>query len=152
MPKKQLKRVGAEDDKESEEEFNEADLSDDEEARKRRRRRPQDGDQRKKILSDQFTPHSLRHLRACVFCKLVLNQEQWKKYGMCPNCPDSLGEQDSTDCFESLISLILPKKSWVAEWQKMQNMIPGLYAMSINPSGSQTYCKEDDDEFEDIAN
>ena len=51
---------------------------------------------------------------------------------MCPNCNDSRGLQDTTDCFESLISLILPRKSWVAEWQKMQSFIPGVYALAIS--------------------
>ena len=68
---------------------------------------------------------------------------------VCPNCPDSRGIDDTTDCFESVISLILPKKSWVAEWQRMQNLIPGVYAMAI--SDSVTVPDADDDYDEDFV-
>ena len=98
--------------------FDENDLSDDLDGKKGRRRRRKDGnaDTKKKLLTDEFVPNSLKKLRACVFCKFVVNQEKWNKLEMCPNCPDSRGLLDTTDCFESVISLVLPKKSWVAEW------------------------------------
>lgn len=111
-------------------EFREEDCSDDEEQRRRRRRRGQ-AEQRPVVIGDTFLPNSSKKLRACVFCKLVLNQEKWNRLGTCPNCPDSRGTADTTDCFESFISLIFPKKSWVADWQKMVHCIPGLYALAI---------------------
>ena len=138
MPKKN-KKLHVDESKNSsdEEAFDEADLSDDadgKKGRRRRRRTGQDGEERKKLISDQFMPNSLKKLRACVFCKIVLNHERWTKLEMCPNCADSRGLPDTTDCFESVISLIIPKKSWVAEWQRMQNLIPGIYAMAISPT------------------
>ncbi len=99
--------------------FDENDLSDDHDGKGRRRRKNNNADNKKRLLTDEFTPNSLKKLRACVFCKFVLNNEKWNKLEMCPNCPDSRGILDTTDCFESVISLILPKKSWVAEWQRM---------------------------------
>ena len=127
--------------------FKEDDLSDDEEGNKRRRRRRlAQVPEKPKLVNHEFLPNSMSKLRACVFCKIVMNQEKWKKLQICPNCPDSRGELDTTDCFESLISLILPKKSWVAEWQKMQNLIPGLYAMAINISRVDSDGEFNDDE------
>jgi RNA polymerase subunit RPABC4/transcription elongation factor Spt4 len=100
------------------EEYKEEDISDDEELRRRRRRNKRNGEQNKpKIIDDTFMPSSNRRMRACLYCKLVLNQEKWNKLKMCPNCPESFGGNDeTTDNFESIISLVLPMKSWVAEW------------------------------------
>jgi transcription elongation factor SPT4 len=140
LSEEELKRL------EDEDNFDEGDISDDSESRRRRRKRRQnEGEKRKLLISDQFMPNSLKKLRACVFCKIVLNQERWNKLEFCPNCPDSRGVEDTTDCFASVISLILPKKSWVAEWQRMQNLIPGLYAMDIsNPSAIKDDFIEDE--------
>ncbi len=117
--------------------FSEGDISDDSEGRRRRRRQrgAKNAQKANLLISDQYVPNSLKKLRACIFCKLVLNAEKWNKLELCPNCPDSRGIQDTTDCFESLASLILPKKSWVADWCKMVDLIPGLYALAI--SGQQ---------------
>ena len=154
MPRKNNKRVGEDGktyiipEEEEDDEIREEDLSDDEEARRRRRRRKngEDVPARKKILSDEYAPNSIKKLRACVYCKLVLCTEQWRKNMMCPNCEDSRGLQDTTDCFESLISLILPRKSWVAEWQQMKDMIPGVYAMAISQSSEEPMGRGQDEE------
>lgn len=76
-------------------------------------------------------PSTKNHLRACIFCKLVLNREKWNKIDGCPNCPESRGLEHTTDCFESLLGSIFPKMSWVAKWQRMQRLIPGFYALAI---------------------
>ena len=133
--------------------FSEGDISDDSEGRRRRRKRrgAHDANHRKLLITDQYVPNSLKRLRACVFCKLVLNVEKWNKLEMCPNCPDSRGIDDTTDCFESVISLILPKKSWVAEWQRMQNLIPGVYTMAISDSVTVPDAEDDyDEDFVDV--
>lgn len=77
-------------------------------------------------------PSSNKHLRACIYCKLVLNREKWNKVGSCPNCSESQGIEETTDNFESLMGSIFPKVSWVAKWQRMQRLIPGFYALAIN--------------------
>ncbi len=150
MPGK--KRLTEEEQKVAEEAdaFSEGDISDDSEGRRRRRQKrgAKNAQQRKLLITDQYVPTSLKKLRACVFCKLVLNIEKWNKLEMCPNCPDSRGLQDTTDCFESVISLILPKKSWVADWSKMVNLIPGLYALAIAPQTIND--DQDDNEDEEI--
>ena len=128
--------------------FDENDLSDDLDGNKGRcrRRKNTNSENKKKLLTDEFVPNSLKKLRACIFCKFILNHDKWNKLEMCPNCPDSRGLLDTTDCFESVISLILPKKSWVAEWQIMQNLIPGVYAMAISESVT---LPDADNEYED---
>ena len=133
--------------------FSEGDISDDSEGRRRRRKRrgAHDANKRKLLITDQYVPNSLKRLRACVFCKLVLNVEKWNKLEMCPNCPDSRGIQDTTDCFESIVSLILPKKSWVADWSKMVNHIPGLYALAISVHEEKSDANDDLEEIEDFA-
>ena len=136
MPRKNKKQVGpdgkAYTQEDTEDIIREEDLSDDEDARRRRRRRKgEDELAKKKVLTDEYTPVSLKKLRACIYCKIVLCTEQWRKNQMCPNCPDSRGFLDTTDCFESLISLILPRKSWIANWQEMSELIPGVYAMVV---------------------
>lgn len=100
--------------------------------RRKRKARQRKEDARPKIIDDTFMPGSNRRLRACLHCRLVLNQEKWLKLRMCPNCPGSFGgPDDTTDNFESLISLVLPMKSWVAEWQQMKHLIPGVYALAL---------------------
>ena len=80
-------------------------------------------------------PSNQKRMRACIHCKLVLDQEKWVKNKMCPNCPESEGGlAETTDNFESVISLILPMKSWVASWQGMKSFIPGVYALAIQKS------------------
>jgi RNA polymerase subunit RPABC4/transcription elongation factor Spt4 len=113
-------------------EYKDEDMSDDEDLRRRRRNRNKGGHQKPKIIDDTWLPSSNRKQRACIYCKLVLNQEKWNKLKQCPNCPESLaGPDETTDCFESVISLILPMKSWVAEWQQMKHLIPGVYALAL---------------------
>jgi hypothetical protein len=42
------------------------------------------------------------------------------------------------------VSLILPRKSWVAEWQNMDKLIPGLYALAVSAQSQQAL-----DDYED---
>ncbi|CDW71838.1 UNKNOWN [Stylonychia lemnae] len=122
---------------ESENDYREEDISDVEDQRKRRRRNKKNVQKMPTIIDDTWLPSTMKKLRACNYCKLVLNQEKWGKLKQCPNCPESLaGLDETTDNFESLISLVLPMKSWVAEWQQMKNLIPGIYALGIRKSYS----------------
>lgn len=132
MPRK-VKLINDEGSQEEDsEEFKAEDISDDEEKRRRRRNRNKNVYQKPKIIDDTWIPSSMKRMRACIYCKLVLNQDKWGKLKQCPNCPESLaGLDETTDNFESIISLVLPMKSWVAEWQQMKNLIPGIYALAI---------------------
>ena len=68
-------------------------------ARKRRNKKGNKDDQRAKIISDEFMPSSMKKLRACINCKLVLNRQRWVELGKCPNCPSSGGLSETTDEF-----------------------------------------------------
>jgi transcription elongation factor SPT4 len=58
----------------------------------------------------------------------------------CPNCEEFLhlqGSQDSIESctsqvFEGVITLADPSKSWVAKWQRLDNYIPGMYAIKVS--------------------
>ena len=68
------------------------------------------------LLAKNTTPSDIRHLRACVACKLVKTIEQFRNDG-CDNCKLPRGEdyRDYTsESFEGLISLIDTQHSWVA--------------------------------------
>ena len=67
-----------------------------------------------KIVSTDFLPNSMKQLRACVHCKIVLNTAKWKQLGKCPNCPSSGGLCETTKDFQNLIGQIYPKMSWVS--------------------------------------
>lgn len=57
----------------------------------------------------------------------------------CPNCEEFLelaGHSDLVqDCtsqvFEGLITLSDPTASWVAKWQRLENYVPGVYAVKV---------------------
>lgn len=81
---------------------------------------------------------SMRTLRACMVCSIVLPSQTFQRNG-CPNCEDFLdflGTPDAfSDCtsavFEGLITLAEPQTSWVAKWQRLTGYIPGTYAVKV---------------------
>ena len=89
----------------------------------------------RKVIVSSFLPSSNKKLSACIFCKLVLNRERWRQLQNCPNCPHSSGLGDTTEEFSNLMGSVLPKVSWVAQYQQMQHLIPGFYAMAISFGG-----------------
>src|ERR1700733_14086839 len=98
-------------------EFKEEDLSDFEDERELRRNKKKKSEkQAPKYIDDTYMIGSKKHLRACLYCRLVLNREKWVKIEGCPNCEESTGVEETSDQFESLIALIFPKVSWVAEF------------------------------------
>ena len=85
----------------------------------------------KRIIPKGYLPSSQKKMLACIYCKFVINREKWVKLDQCPNCPQSAGIHDTTENFSNLIGSVLPKVSWVAQWQQMRELIPGFYAMSV---------------------
>ena len=98
---------------------------------KRRKRDENLKAEERKVIGNTYLPSGSKKLSACIFCKLVLNRERWRQLEHCPNCPHSSGLPDTTEEFSNLIGSVLPKVSWVAQWQDMQQFIPGFYAMAI---------------------
>ena len=75
-------------------------------SRKRRKKNKLDEQARakaKKIVSTDFLPNSMKQLRACLHCRLVLNKGRWKQLGKCPNCPSSGGLCETTKDFQNVI-------------------------------------------------
>ena len=64
---------------------------------KRRKRDEQIRAEERKIINSNYVPSSTKKLAACVFCKLVLNKEKWRKLEHCPNCPQSSGLSNTTE-------------------------------------------------------
>lgn len=75
--------------------------------------------------------HKEKQLRACVGCRLVMSDQQWKDK-VCPNCGDQ--ELGITANFTGLVSIFMPSSSWVAKWNNKDNLLPGIYAINIDDS------------------
>lgn len=79
-----------------------------------------------------------RKHRSCLNCTLIRQGQNFKQNG-CPNCPilninrSSDNYYDATsEAFNGLICLIKPNKSWVGKWQRIENKVPGAYAMTVD--------------------
>ncbi|KAM0686586.1 transcription elongation factor spt4, partial [Conglomerata obtusa] len=89
--------------------------------------------------------------RACLNCCIILTAAQFKKIG-CPNCKffnnrkriESINDTTS-DSFKGMIGVIYPQQSWVAKWQRLNENVPGLYAMNVDGALPDEYinCIED---------
>ena len=74
-----------------------------------------------------------RELRACRKCKMILSNSQWAKIdrSVVSKCPNGCSV-NVTDDFQGYISMFMPSHSWVAKWNGLSGLKPGLYAMSVN--------------------
>ncbi|XP_028396691.1 transcription elongation factor SPT4-like [Dendronephthya gigantea] len=89
-------------------------------------------------MAMETVPRELRGLRACLLCSLIKTSDQFE-YDGCDNCEKFLrlkGSKDNiSNCtssnFDGIISLISGDDSWVARWQRIDNMVPGCYAVSV---------------------
>lgn len=54
---------------------------------KRRKRDEERIREERKIIGTAYLPSNSKKLSACVFCRLVLNKDKWRKLENCPNCP-----------------------------------------------------------------
>jgi transcription elongation factor SPT4 len=102
-------------------------------------------------------PDELKGLKACLSCSLVKTYTQFLDQG-CDNCEYLKMKDDTrkvksctTSYFEGLIGLVEPQNSWVAKWQRIVQMKPGMYAISV--SGTlldDEEINEDDDLIDDM--
>ena len=74
--------------------------------------------------AEKTVPKDRKRLRACVQCKLVKTENQFKSEKACENkCWGSNGLDEwydnTTTNFSGIISMMIPKKSWVAKWNEM---------------------------------
>jgi transcription elongation factor SPT4 len=83
-------------------------------------------------------PNQQRNMRACMVCSIVRTQQQFLASG-CPNCEYFLelsrNLEQINDCtsqvFDGLITLVDPKRSWVARYQRIDDYVPGVYATQV---------------------
>ncbi|KAI9826865.1 MAG: transcription elongation factor spt4 [Thelocarpon impressellum] len=89
-------------------------------------------------MTDYVAPGQQRHLRACMLCSLVQLQTKFMREG-CPNCEEYLSlaghmeaiEECTSQVYEGLITLLDPKASWVARWQRLDGYVKGVYAVKV---------------------
>ena len=79
-----------------------------------------------------LTGGMVKHLRACVSCKMVKTEEQFDDDG-CANCNWDLADvtDETSPDFTGMIAMMEPEDSWVAKWQRMVKYRPGVYAKSV---------------------
>lgn len=85
--------------------------------------------------------------RACLNCSLILSTTEFKQKG-CPNCSflntnknRNIGYTTSPT-FKGSIFLINPKQSWIGKWQRINQYIPGVYAMTVEGDLSDKFIND----------
>jgi transcription elongation factor SPT4 len=82
--------------------------------------------------SDQADlPPSMKHLRACLSCKLIKTYDQFRD-DQCENCENfSTVSNFTTPTFYGMMAMMKPDASWTARWQRQTRFVAGLYALKV---------------------
>ena len=84
--------------------------------------------------------HKEKQLKACSKCRLIMSNNQWGKWrrkngDRCYNSehPSHFENKEAqpTPYFNGIISLCMPGSSWVAKWNELEGLKPGIYAITI---------------------
>jgi transcription elongation factor SPT4 len=101
-------------------------------------------------LAHAQTPRSVKGLRACKRCGMLKTYDQFVDEG-CDNCMFLEMTDDpekvnlcTTAFFEGQVAIMDPRASWTAKWLRVDNYLPGVYA--INVTG--TFNKDIEEELE----
>ncbi|XP_037954345.1 transcription elongation factor SPT4-A-like [Teleopsis dalmanni] len=89
-------------------------------------------------MANLSVPITTRQLRACLLCSLIKETNSFVKDG-CDNCKDLIpmaGDREAVDQFTSknfkgLVGSMDPENSWVAKWLHVDDLEPGMYAISV---------------------
>ena len=88
-------------------------------------------------LANASVPTNLKTIRACKRCGLLKTQEQFHDEG-CENCPflemaESIDRVNrcTTPFYEGLTAVTDPRESWCARWIRVDNYLPGVYAIMV---------------------
>mmetsp|Transcript_27230 Transcript_27230/g.28303 ORF Transcript_27230/g.28303 Transcript_27230/m.28303 type:complete len:101 (-) Transcript_27230:2252-2554(-) len=83
------------------------------------------------MSSTYVQPKDNKRLRACTRCKLLKTESQWMSERFCENCGD-FREENITSNFKGFLAYTDPKHSWVSKWLVSQDVVPGLYCISVD--------------------
>ncbi|EPR62729.1 transcription elongation factor SPT4 [Toxoplasma gondii ME49] len=90
-----------------------------------------------KNKSGQEEDKVVLRLRACISCRLIMSEQQFYDEG-CPNCGFLQMDGDRHrvwDCttvnFAGFVAVMKPMSSWVARHNKLTEVVPGCYAVSV---------------------
>lgn len=79
-----------------------------------------------------------KKLRACLNCCQLKSSSEFRSVG-CENCP-FLGMKNNaeavsdctSDSYRGMIAINESGKSWVAKWQRLNGVVKGIYAITVN--------------------
>lgn len=90
-----------------------------------------------KELANSIAPSSMKGIRACKRCGMLKTMEQFLNDG-CDNCPFLDMADNPERCalctsafFEGQVAIMDPRESWMAKWIRVDNFLPGVYAIEI---------------------
>jgi transcription elongation factor SPT4 len=88
-------------------------------------------------LANASVPNRINTIRACKRCGLLKAQGQFYDEG-CENCPfldmaDNMERVNSctTAFYEGQAAIMDPRDSWAAKWIRVDNYLPGVYAITV---------------------
>mmetsp|Transcript_30297 Transcript_30297/g.66637 ORF Transcript_30297/g.66637 Transcript_30297/m.66637 type:complete len:138 (-) Transcript_30297:205-618(-) len=88
-------------------------------------------------LAQASVPSAVRGIRACKRCGLLKTLDQFVENG-CENCPFLEMVDDPEKCnicttafYEGQAAVMDPRESWVAKWLRVDNYLPGVYAITV---------------------
>lgn len=99
-------------------------------------------------LANAQTPRSLKGLRACKRCGILKTYDQFVDEG-CENCmflemaddPEKVN-MCTTAFFEGQVAIMDPRASWTAKWLRVDNYLPGVYAINVTGTFSKDMVEE----------
>jgi RNA polymerase subunit RPABC4/transcription elongation factor Spt4 len=96
-------------------------------------------------------PQSLKALRACLRCKLILPSQQFFQNG-CPNCTDVFMQGDRQNVelhtaknFSGCVGITNQRASWVARHIQVETGVQGMYAITVHGVEAEPAYEEDED-------
>jgi RNA polymerase subunit RPABC4/transcription elongation factor Spt4 len=94
-------------------------------------------------------PSSFKKLKACVSCKILKTEGQWKESHFdCDNC-GTIHEEKITSNHKGIIAITDTRHSWSAKWLDRVGFKPGLYCIYVEENeddGLNEYEDEYDEE------